>query len=429
MKIIRIGICTLLAFSILAHGAVEPWSEAVLEVGAAILLVWWGVLWATGVARVVRWNWMLSAVAGLWAVAVVQYFGRLSTVNFLTKIEILKLSALGILFLLAIQAFKTLEDWHGFVWFLLVLGFLVSLFGILQYFTFNGKMYWFRELRYGGIPFGPYVNRNHFAGMVELIVPSGLAILVMRAFPRDRLALLAVLTLLPIGALFLAASRGGIIGFFLGFALVVVLTFLRRPDRKELLAGAMVLVVVGGLVAWLGIGPALDRFASYRRLEVTDARRAEVMRDSLRIFVAHPLLGTGLGTIQEVFPRYETLYDGLVVNHSHNDYVELLAETGLVGGLFGSMFLAALFAGAWKRLTVAKNPMDLAFHIGAFSACCSLLAHSFVDFNLHIPSNAFLFLLQVALATSAMPSIRSPEPSARRTTSRTMPQEQTSTRA
>jgi len=427
MKVIRIGICTLLAFSVLAHGAVEPWSEAVLEIGAAILLILWGFLWAAGVVPVVRWNWLLIALGGLWTFAVVQYFGRLSTVPFLTKIEILKLSALGILFFLAIQAFQTLEDWHGFVWFLLVLGFLVSVFGILQYFTFNGKLYWFRELRFGGIPFGPYVNRNHFAGLIELIAPSGLAVLVMRAFPRDRLALLAVLTLLPVGALFLSASRGGIIAFFVEFALVVILTFLRRPDRNEIFAGAMVLVLAGALVAWLGVGPALDRFAKYRQLEVTEARRAEVMRDSWRIFLDHPVLGTGLGTLQEVFPRYETLYDGLVVNHSHNDYVELLAETGMIGALFEIVFLGALFWGAWDRLTMAKNPMDLAFHIGAIAACCGLLVHSFVDFNLHIPSNALLFLLQAALATSSTPLKRPAESRAQRLTRRAIPQEQTST--
>lgn len=409
MKAIRVGICVLLAFSVIAHGAVEAWSEATLEVGAAVLLLWWGFLWASGTVPRVRWSWLLTAFTGLWTIALVQYAGHLSTVMFLTKIEILKLSALGILFFLALQAFKTLEDWRGFVWFLLALGFVVSVFGILQYFTFNGKLYWFRELRYGGIPFGPYVNRNHFAGLIELIVPSGLAVLLMRAIPREKLALIAVLTLLPVGALFLAASRGGLIAFFLEFVLVGILTFRRRPDRNEIIAGAGVLVVAAALVAWLGVGPVLDRFEQYRVLEVTEARRAEVMRDSFRIFLDHPLLGTGLGTLQEVFPRYETLYDGLVVNHSHNDYVEGLAETGAIGGLFGILFLAALFWGAWQQLIVSKSAMDSALHIGALAACCGLLVHSFVDFNLHIPSNAFLFLLQATLATSATPSRRPAE--------------------
>ena len=97
--------------------------------------------------------------------------------------------------------------------FYLSLGFAVSLFAILQHFTFNGKLYWIRELQYGGIPFGPYVNRNHYAGLMELLIPPGLAIQILGAERRDQLPLVTLFTLLPIGSLFLSASRGGIISF------------------------------------------------------------------------------------------------------------------------------------------------------------------------------------------------------------------------
>ena len=262
MKVIRIGICALLAFAVLAHGAVEPWSEAVLETGAALLFISWGLLFATNSVRRLRWNWLLAPVAALWAFAVLQYVARLTEVAFFTRIEILKLSALAILMFLAVQAFETVEQWRGFVWFLLVFGFLVSALGIVQHFTFNGKLYWFRELRYGGIPFGPYVNRNHFAGLVELIVPSGLSLLLLRADDEERLPLLAVLTLLPMGALFLAASRGGIVSFFFELGLILILVFLRQRTRGQVVAAAMVLVLASAFVAWLGVGQALDRFAS-----------------------------------------------------------------------------------------------------------------------------------------------------------------------
>src|SRR5208282_4137237 len=126
-----------------------------------------------------------------------------------------------------------------------------------------------------GVPFGPYVDRDHFAGLIELIAPLGLAILLLRAFPRDRMPLLTVLATLPIGALFLAASRGGIVGFFLELGLVIILVFLRRPGRNQLFAGAVILLLAGALVAWLGVGPALERFATYRTLEVNETRRIE----------------------------------------------------------------------------------------------------------------------------------------------------------
>src|SRR5579862_4477544 len=118
MRGIRIGICALVAFSVIAHGAVEPWSETVLEIGAALLLIWWGLLFAAGTERIVRWNWLLAPVAGLLGFAIMQYLGKLTAVPFLTKIEILKLLALAILLFLAVQAFETLEHWRAFVWFL-----------------------------------------------------------------------------------------------------------------------------------------------------------------------------------------------------------------------------------------------------------------------------------------------------------------------
>jgi O-antigen ligase len=167
---------------------------------------------------------------------------------------------------------------------------------------------------------------------------------------------------------------------------------------------AVFLLLAGGLVSWLGVGRSLERFSSLRQLEVTESRRAEMLHDSWRIFVDHPLGGIGFGALQEVFPRYETLYDGNVVQHTHNDYVEALAETGIVGGFFGAAFLVLLAWGSWSRLVAAADSTDLAYHIGAVAACAGLLVHSLVDFNLHIPSNALIFLLQSALATSLLPS-------------------------
>ena len=89
------------------------------------------------------------------------------------------------------------------------------------------------------------------------------------------------------------------------------------------------------------------------------------------------------------------------MNHSHDDYVELLADAGIVGGLLGAWFLVLLFWRGAKSLKESRSPLDLALHIGALAACVGLLVHSFSDFNLHIPANALIFLLLAALATSS----------------------------
>jgi O-antigen ligase len=403
MSAIRFGICVLVAFAVLAHGVVEPWSEAVLEVGAAILLLVWGLNALLEREFRLLWNPLLWPLLALWAVAAVQLASGTTLVPFLTRVEMLKDSALLVVFFLCVQSYRTRAHWHGFVWFLLSLGFAVSLFGILQHFTFNGKLYWVRELRYGGIPFGPYVNRNHFAGLMELLIPPGLALQILGGERRDQLPLVTLFTLLPIGAVFLSASRGGIISLVAEMGFLAVLVFWRRREKKVLGASALVLTLAAILVSWLGIGRALDRFAAYKGLEVSEGRRVEMLQGSLRIFRDYPVLGTGLGTLQEVFPRYDTIYDGLVVNHTHNDYAEALAEMGLVGGLCGFAFVILLFRNAWKILAIDKESRNFAYHAGALVACMGLLVHATVDFNFHIPSNALIFLLQAALATSVIP--------------------------
>jgi O-antigen ligase len=403
MSAIRTGICILVVFAVLAHGGVEPWSEAVLEVGAAVLLLAWACISAANRDLDLVWSPLFWPLLGVWIIGAVQWGTGLSMVPFLTRIELLKYSALLALFFLCVQSYRTRAHWRGFVWFLLLLGFAVSLFAILQHFTFNGKLYWVREMRYGGTPFGPYVNRNHFAGLMELLIPSGVAIQVLGGERRDQLPLVTLFTLLPIGALFLSASRGGIMSFVAEMVFLAILVILRRREKKALVGAVLIVGLAVVLVSWLGIGAAMERFASYKGLEVSEGRRVGMLHGTWRIFLDHPVLGTGLGTLQEVFPRYETVYDGLIVNHSHNDYAEALAETGAVGGLCFLTFLVLLFWKAWKFLVADQDARTLAYHAGALVACFGLLIHSFVDFNFHIPSNALLFLLQAALATSVLP--------------------------
>ena len=404
MKALRVGVCILVAFAVLAHGAIEAWSEAVLELGAATLFALWGVLIFRRRQGELRWNQLAGPLLGFGGFALLQYLGRFTFQPYLTKIELLKLAALLLISFVAVQAFRTPEEWRGFMWFLLVFGFVVAFFGILQHLTFNGKLYWFRELRYGGICFGPYANRNHFAGLMELLIPPGLAVLVLRAVPRDQLPLVALFTFLPIGALFFSASRAGIASFVLQLGLLGFLIGMRHRRRKHLAAGGAVLLLAGLLVAWLGVGRALDRFAKLESLEVSESRRLAMVRDSWRIFRDYPWTGTGLGTLQVVYPRYESFYDGKVVHHAHNDYVEILAETGVVGGACGLLFVALLFGKAVSRLRAELAPLGFALRAGALVASAGILVHGLADFNLRIPSNALLFLLQAALASSGLGS-------------------------
>jgi O-antigen ligase len=312
-----------------------------------------------------------------------------------------------LLFFLAAQAFRTLSDWRGCAWFVMWLSFSVAGLGILQHLTFNGKLYWFREMHYGGVPFGPFVNRNHFAGFVELTLPMSLVPLLLGRVRRERRIIVGILAVIPLAALLLSASRGGIVSLGAELAFLLLILILRQTHGRQLYAGGIVLLMAFGLVSWLGANQILTRFSGLQTLEVTQSKRAAIRRGAWNIFLDHPLLGTGLGTLQQVYPPYENLYDGKVVNHAHNDYLEALAETGILGGLCCAWFVVALFACALRFMQTEGNSFANTLRLCGWTACCGLLVHSLVDFNLHIPSNLLLFLLMSLLATAEIsPSIR-----------------------
>jgi len=400
MKFLRVGICALVVFAVAAHGGVEDWARAVMETGAGLLFLAWSIWIFFNREEQPVLSPLLPPLAALSLIVLGQWFFRWTASPYNTRLELLLLLADLIVLFLAVQAFRTLEDWRGFVWFGMGFGFLVSLFAILQHLTSNGKLYWFREISYGGIPFGPYVNRNHFAGFAELVLPLALVPLVLGRVRRERWPIVGLFAVLPIGALFLSASRGGIVSFGAELGVLALVMILRRTVGKQLLAGVGVLLVALLLVSWLGVGQILQRLSSVQVLEVSSGKRASMRRDTWRIFLDHPFVGTGLGTLQIVYPPYETLYDGKIVNHTHNDYLEALAETGIAGGLCCAWFIGVLLAESLKRYRQFNNSFAGVLQLSGLVACSGFLVHSLVDFNLHIPANALLLFLMAHLATA-----------------------------
>jgi O-antigen ligase len=402
MKAIRVGICALIAFAVLSFGGVEPWGAAILEIGASLLFVAWGILTVRRRQAEIRWNWLYLPLLGLGAFAFVQYGFGLSVYPYLTKLVLLRWGAYVLVFFLTVESFRTTEQVKRFVWFLVIFGFAVSLFGIIQHFTFNGKLYWSVPLTGGGSPFGPYVNRDDFAGFVELIAPLGLALLFFRAVRREHFPLVLLFTLVPIGAAILSASRGGITGLFFELILLAFLARARHVGKKQL-AGIVALgLIAGTFIVWLGVSEAIHRFEQLPA-ELGPDSRISMYQDTWHIFLHHPWVGTGWGTLIAVFPRYSSFYiPHTIVDHAHNDYLELLADTGIMGGLCGLAFIVLLFWRGLKNVQAAERRLPRAIFSGSLVACAGMLLHSLVDFNLHIPANALIFLLLGALATSQM---------------------------
>jgi O-antigen ligase len=417
MKAVRIGLCILFAFSVFAHGIVEVWSESILEIGASVLFIVWVFLAYRDPEITIQWNLLNWPILGFIGIGALQLVLRWSANPFFTRVELLRFSAYFIIFILTAQAFRERDDFVKLTWLLVLLGFSVGLLGIIQYFTSPDTIYWIRSLPEGGTVFGPFVNRNHFAGFVELVAPVGLALLVFRGMRRELFAITGLLTIIPVGALIFSGSRGGIVCFAFEVAVLALLARTRKGLRgATMIAVAFVGMASIALIAWLGAGKAIERFSKTRIGDVTLSRRASMFRGAEHIVLDHPVKGVGLGTIVTVFPSYDTGYDGRVVDHVHNDYIEALAETGILGGLCGIAFLWLLFTGARKSFTAEQGHFSRALHAGAIAALCGILLHSCVDFNLHIPSNALLFLLQAYLATSMPFPSEGPNPRRRQRT-------------
>jgi O-antigen ligase len=399
MRFVRVGICCLLAFAVLSFGAVEEWSQAVLEVGAAALLVAWAIRQYRLKAEHVSIPVEFLPLCVFMLVVVVQLALHLTASRYYTRIELQLLIAYLIVVFLMSQSFTRRGHWRSFVWFLMTLGFLVSILAILQYFTFNGKIYWFREIRSGVTAFGPYVNRNHFAGFAEMVIPAALVPLVLGKVRRERLFLVVLFALVPIVALLLSASRGGIISFVVQMVVLFLLLLIRRVRTKYVIVGGLVVLAAVMAVSWIGVSQVLARFAGMQNLEVSSGKRAAMQRDTWRLFLDHPIIGTGLGTLEMVYPPYDSVYDRKVVNHAHNDYLEGLAETGIVGGICCLWFLGALFLASLKGTAELGTSFGSVLNLSGLVACTGILIHSLVDFNLHIPANALLFFVSAHLAT------------------------------
>ena len=402
MRFFRMTVCALLTFSVLAYGCVEEWSQAVLEICLAWLLVLWAIWQYRRRSEQVVLSPLFLPLAALALLVLAQMAFHTTVSLYHTRVELQLLIAYLTLLLLLTQAFYRSSHLRGLVWFLMSLGFFVSIFGILQHLTFNGKLYWFRVMRYGGLPFGPYVNRNHFAGFAELLIPIALVPLVLGKVRRERLFLVALFALVPIVALLLSASRGGIISLAVQITILSLLLLVRRVRSKHILVGGMVVLCAVLAVSWIGVQQVLQRFTGFQSLEVSEAKRAAMRRDTWQIFLDHPLIGTGLGTLQMVFPRYDSFYDGKIVNHTHNDYLEALAETGVLGGLCCAWFLGVLLLDSLRGLAELGSSFGASLNLSGLVGCCGLLVHSLVDFNLHIPANALLFVVAAHLATARL---------------------------
>ncbi|MGA8540461.1 MAG: O-antigen ligase family protein [Terriglobales bacterium] len=397
--------CTVLLLAPLAFGAVEPWSIFALEVCATALLVAWLYRqWINGELSFSD-NPIYRPMAAFFALALVQVLAGTTAYRHATYTHLLLYAAYGMLVFVVTQTARRASQFELMANLFTAYGAAVAAFAVLQGISPNGKLYWIWPLQQGGSIYGPYVNHNHYAGLMEMLTPFPLVLAATHFTSGNRKIAVAGAAALMAASIFLSGSRGGMVAFLAQMLVLGVLLIRKRQGgwRQPLLLGAFLALVIVFLV-WLGGNELTRRLASIHseaREEIGGGVRLTIDRDCLRMFLKRPFLGWGLGTFPIVYPEFRSFYTTFFVNQAHNDYLQMLVETGVAGFSVAVWFLVVVFRGAAGKLENWSDTARGAMTVAALLGCVGILVHSFLDFNLQIPANAALFYVLCALAAGA----------------------------
>ncbi|MFQ3167538.1 MAG: O-antigen ligase [Limisphaerales bacterium] len=399
-----------LVFSALATGAVRPLEFAVVE----LLVAAAGILWVARIWLEPRRNRLLIPPVGGCLLLILGYalFHYLrADVEYTARAEVLRLLVYALLFFVVLNNLHK-SDWTQLALYVLVFtGVAIAIYGIVQVIAGLDHVWNFtRPDQYAGRGSGTFINPNHFAGFLGMLLPVCLAAVLTGRVSQPMRILLGYSALLLLGGVAVSMSRGGWISTSLSLAAVIGILGWQRQFR---LRGILLTCVVFGLI---GAFLLKSDFAQDRLRNVNQpgtmghvGSRAELWGAAIDVWQEEKLMGVGPGHFDHRFPahRPERLQSRPV--RVHNDYLNTLVDWGLVGMLLVGLMLGTMISGiikSWKysqrtsRDLSAKTSNRAAFVLGSTIGLGSIALHSFVDFNLHIPSNAMLAATLAALLTA-----------------------------
>ncbi len=301
------------------------------------------------------------------------------------------------------------------------IGIALTVVGLIQK-AFPGDLahpvvYGFWEPRQGGNPFGPFINRNHFAGWMVMALPlvvgyacavlaqtwragrSGVAAKLrwLVTVEASRFLLVSFCALLMGMALVVTGSRSGIASFVIAMTVFAFLAGRHfRGRRPRLLVAASLAVFLGGAIVWAGGDATVARF---RLARVDSPGRLQAWQDTVRIIDDFRWFGTGIGTYGRAMLVYQTASRPVMYAQAHNDYLQLLAEGGVLVAVPAAAALAVILVTVRRRLTTGREePLTSWVRAGAVAGLAGIAAQSLVEFSLQLPGNTALFVLLLATA-------------------------------
>ena len=316
-------------------------------------------------------------------------------------------------FLVAAKVFDYRKEKSTLLRVLILLGCFEAGYGIVQYTTGWQKIFTYVKKYDLDEATGTYINRNHYAGLLELVLPLVLASVFYsfqvwsgRRHPLEHsrrasserspaayqaIFYLFLLVLIVVGVMF-SRSRMGILVTVFSLVFLAVLAQLRLRRKIWMLGVFFFLVLVLGYGLWIGLNPVLARFESVRDPNYLQMEgRAAIWKDTLQLIRDFPLTGTGLGTFGVAYRKYQKTLVQSTVDHTHNDFLEFASDTGLVGVLLLFLPIFYLLGKMVGAFLGDSRGYRRAVILGCIGSTVGLLLHSITDFNLQIPANALIF--------------------------------------
>ena len=336
--------------------------------------------------------------------------------NYLALIKGLSLS----LFLpLTLLMLENKERIKRIIWLIIFAAAFQAVYGALMVLSGLEWGFFVKKTKFIGAATGTFNFRNHFAGYLEISLAIGIGFLLTQGQPlkgnwRQKLRqgietllspkiIMRLLLAIMVIALVLSRSRMGNTAFFASLLITgaLALLLMKNKSRSTVILLSSLLIID---VAIVGTFFGVDKVA--QRLQATSAKsevRDEIAHDTLNIWQQHPLSGVGVGNYRHIYPsnRGPDLKAYQTVRHAFNDYLQFLAEFGLIA--FTLLASSALWCLFWaiQAMYLRHSSLHKGLGFGACMGITAILIHSTVDYNLQIPANAFMFVFLLALACIA----------------------------
>ena len=284
-----------------------------------------------------------------------------------------------------------------------VFGFVYAFFAILQSVLSPTKIYGIYEAT---SPFGSFVNRHNYAAFVEMAVAVPMGLIFTGAIVKDkRLLYITAIALMGV-SLLLSGSRGGLIAFLAEIIFLVLLTT-GTKSRSNLalklsLAVLLFVAVIAGAV-FVGGETSLTRVADTATSGDLTTGRSNIWSVTLDVIKSNLPFGAGFGAFGVAYTPHDSMSGLERVEQSHNDYLQVLADAGIVGALIGLFFLFRLFV-VGKSAAGIRNDYRRGIAFGALAGIFAILVHSIFDFVLHTTAISVMFLVLISMLLASRSS-------------------------